>query len=223
MTAEVAASPKPPGRLQRGVAALVSKPYFWVAFVLLLVALPILHSVRVQLPPMRPVLGGVPSFEARDALGTSFGTAQLRGKAWLGAFFFTRCGEPCEPAAKAMSKIQHRMRNIGRAFQLVLLSGDAAYDTPERLIEYARGRRASAFLWKFVTTPPAEVRQAIAAAYRGSKPGVTAADEEALDKGGIFFLVDTIGRIRAFYPTPATAEAQDEVLSDAALVLNRGG
>jgi protein SCO1/2 len=206
---------RPAGRFQRAAVALVAKPLFWAVFVLFMLAWPIIRSLRVELPPPLPVLGTLPDFQGLAADGKPYGAAKLRGRAWVTAFFFTRCAKECEPTAEALRKVQHRTRNLGGMFRIVSWSDDAEYDTPERLMDFARAHKASPFLWKFIAGVPAEVRAAVTAAFAAANKGAT---PEALFRGSHLLLVDGERRVRGFYPR----DDLDGLLRDAGLLLNRG-
>src|SRR5687768_9042387 len=82
-------------RLGKAVERVVIRPAFWVLFVLVATSWPIVRAMRAEPPPRLPVLGTVPAFELTSQEGKPFGSAQLRGRTWVGAFLFTRCPTVC--------------------------------------------------------------------------------------------------------------------------------
>src|SRR5690348_10031558 len=90
-TADVSWSDK----AHRRLAAWVGNPWFWITFIGLGMALPIVRSVRAKLPPPLPVLGTLPEFRFTNQYGQPFGSQELKGQVWIANFIFTRCPTVC--------------------------------------------------------------------------------------------------------------------------------
>jgi protein SCO1/2 len=214
----VASGTNRPGTL----AALVTRSWFWVAVVLVGLAIPILNQVRRSPPPPLPVLGTLPDFRLVDQDGRPFGGAELRGHVWVGGFIFTRCPTICPAITSRMVKIQKRARGIENGFRLVSFSVDPGYDTPERLTEFARRYKASPRMWKFLTgsidTMKSTVENGLKIAI-GPTPGEN--DFASLFHGTHFVLVDAELRIRGYYDSN-DADVEDRLLHDATMLINRG-
>jgi protein SCO1 len=211
-------APARPGR----VAALVTKPLFWVVVVLFGVAVPILNQVRRAPPPPLPVLGTLPDFRLVDQQGQAFGGAELRGYVWVAGFIFTRCPTICPAITARMAKIQHRARGIEPGFRLVSFSVDPAYDTPARLDEFARRYRASPRMWKMLTGPLDQMKSTVEEGLKiamGEPVGEN--DFASLFHGTHFVLVDRELRIRGYYDSNAP-DVEDRLLHDATMLINRG-
>jgi len=203
------------------LSRLVSRPLFWLLALAVPFSWPLVWSLATPLPPRLPVLGPVPEFELVDQAGHPFGTRELRGKAWLAGFIFTRCPDQCPAITRKMAEIQGRTRQLEPAFHLVSISVDPGFDTPERLDRYARQYRASPRLWSFLTGPEPAIRETVV---RGLKASF---DRDGAAPGGIshdahLVLVDAEGRVRAAYDT-SEPDAVDRAVRDVGLLVNRGG
>lgn len=212
------AAARPQGR----AAALVSRPLFWVAVVLLGLAVPILNQVRRTPPPALPVLGTLPDFRLVDQQGQAFGGAELRGYVWVAGFIFTRCPTICPAITTRMAKVQKRARGIETGFRLVSFSVDPAHDTPARLDEFARRYKASPRMWKMLTGPLDQMKSTVEEGLKiamGDPVGEN--DFASLFHGTHFVLVDQQLRIRGYYDSSA-ADVEDRLLHDATMLINRG-
>jgi len=215
-------SEEAPVRLPGRVAALVVKPLFWVAVVLVGLAVPVLNQVLRPAPAPLPVLGTLPDFRLLDQQGQPFGGAELKGYVWVAGFIFTRCPTICPAITARMAKVQHRARGIEQGFRLVSFSVDPGYDTPARLDEFARRYKASPRMWKLLTGPLDQMKTTVEDGLKiamGSPQGET--DFASLFHGTHFVLVDQQLRIRGYYDSNA-ADVEDRLLHDATMLINRG-
>ena len=101
-------------------------------------------------PPELTDLGVLPKFALVDQDGRPFTDAALRGHATIVSFIFTRCDTACPITSMKMAKIQDKIAGDD-GVQLLSISVDPTYDTPERLAAYAAKYRADAAKWRFVT------------------------------------------------------------------------
>ena len=222
-----AASPAQPSapipvRVHEAVAWLVGKPLFWVLLVLAIGSWPLVWSLRTPLPRPLPVLASLPSFELTDQQGKPFGSKDLQGRVWVASFIFTRCATVCPAITAKMAKVQARTGQLAPAFHLVSFSVDPDYDTPERLLAYARAHRAALRAWTFLTGPDGKVKDTVVKGLKvavGKEKGDDGA--EGIFHGSHLVLVDQLGRVRGYYD-PADDDVVDRVVRDAALLLNRG-
>ncbi len=145
-----------------------------------------------------PDLGAIHRFELTDQLGRDFSADELRGRAWLANFIFTRCLTICPALTGQMREIQEETRELGDRFQLVSFSVDPDFDTPEILKEYARQHRADEENWSFLTGPLEELRLTIVEGFKIVMARV-GDDYRNSFHGSHFVLVDGAGRIRAYY------------------------
>ena len=208
--------------MQNRVAALVSKPLFWVLVVAFGLSVPILNQVRRAPAPPLPVLGTLPDFRLTDQDGQPFGGKELRGYVWVAGFIFTRCPTICPAISARMAKIQRRARGIEAGFRLVSFSVDPAYDTSQRLAEYARRYKASPRMWKMLTGSIEGMKGTVEDGLKiamGTPAGEN--DFASLFHGTHFVLVDRDLRIRGYYDS-AAPDVEDKLLHDATMLINRG-
>ena len=209
-------------RLQQRVSAVVGRPLFWVAVVLIGLAIPVLNQVRRPATPPLPVLGTLPDFRLTDQDGQPFGGAELRGRVWVAGFIFTRCPTICPAITAKMARIQHRARGIEQDFRLVSFSVDPGYDTPARLTEFSRHYKASPRMWKFLTGSIDSMKGTVEDGLKIAM-GTPAGDQDfaSLFHGTHFVLVDRDLRIRGYYDSNAP-DVEDHLLHDATMLINRG-
>ena len=217
----VGRSGPPAARDGSRISRMVGAPWFWVALAALGFAVPLVGLLR---PPPRalPEYGSLPAFSLTAEDGRPFGSKELAGHVWVAGFMFTRCPTICPVITATMGRIQHRSRGIHNGFRLVSFSVDPTYDTPQVLAAYARQNKASPRVWRFLTGPPDSVKAAVVDGLKiamGDIEGDT--DFASVMHGTHFVLVDQVGRIRGYYDS-SEADVVDRVLSDAALLVNRG-
>lgn len=205
---------------------LLSRPLFWVVFVLVGFALPIgitvSRAMRRTGPPPLAIYAQVPDFTYTDQHGEPYGVANLKGKVWTANFIFTRCPSICPLVTAKMRDVQHRSRALGDGFHMVSFTVDPDYDTPAVLAEYAQKNKASRTRWTFVTGPFDQLRKTVEQGLKISM-GRDSANEAlpSITHGTHFVLVDKDMRIRGFYDSDSD-EAMSRLLHDAGLLMNRG-
>lgn len=180
-------------------AAIVRRPSLAWPFVLLAVVLAALATgltiyFQVRPTPM-PVLFDAPSFELTAQNGQSISTSRdLRGKVWIGNFFFANCAGPCPRMTAALAAVlddteSNRVRGIS-------ISVDPKNDTPAELLKYARRFDADPAQWLFLTEPGDDYVK-IAAGFKVlASPAEGARPIFHSEK---FFLVDGAGKVRGIY------------------------
>ena len=195
----------------RWIARAAASPLVWVLAIAFMFSWPIVRSIRAaaDLPDRRPVIGTVPDFTLIDQNGEPVDAASLRGRVWIASFTASDCTHICPAMLDQMSKVQHRVRGLGQSIKLVTFTNDPRRDTPERFAALADKHRVSPRIWAFATGDPSQVEIALGAF------GVAAAPQTR------FFLVDREMKIRGYYDL-SDREAQDLLVRDAGLLVNRG-
>ncbi|HME90650.1 MAG TPA: SCO family protein [Myxococcaceae bacterium] len=210
-------------RAHERLAALVSRPLFWLLFIVLGLALPIVRTLRVSLPRSLPVLSSVTDFQLTDQNGQPFGTQQLRGRVWVANAIFTRCPTVCPASTQYMAQVQHRGRGLGEYFHLVSFTVDPEHDTPQKLLDYAKQHKVSPRMWSFVTGSRGELTRILNDGLKIYMGKDQTADDDlmSIGHGSHFVLVDGRMRIRGYYDLTAEG-ALDALLRDAGLLASRG-
>lgn len=186
-----------------------------VVFVCAVVPAVFVPTLMCRAPdPELPDLGAVPKFSLVDERGMTFTEEALRGHPTIIDFVFTRCDQICPTLSGRLERLQERTGDKqGSAIKLLSISIDPAYDTPERLAEYARRFNANPTRWRFVTGP----KDLITALVTG--PLMTVMDDNgkspsgapAILHRGYFMLVDASLVIRGIYDSNDDQKLDDLV------------
>lgn len=168
-------------------------------------------------PAQLPIKGTLPAFALTDASGDTVTLQDLSGKVWIADLIFTRCGGQCLDMTTRMRDVHRALATEGNV-QLVSISVDPTYDTPEVLTSYAQRHQVAADNWLFLTGSPEAVRNL---ARKGFRLAAEEADEEQIALGADMFLhsikfvlVDGLGRIRGYYSSVEAAELH-QLVADA--------
>lgn len=108
-------------------------------------------SRRDALADSPTVFGQLGEFELLDQEGRKVTRADLMGKPFALAFIFTTCTGPCPVITSNLVRLQADLKDTD--VQLVTLSVDPEYDTPEVLKQYAIDLGADTSRWRLLTGP----------------------------------------------------------------------
>jgi cytochrome oxidase Cu insertion factor (SCO1/SenC/PrrC family) len=81
--------------------------------------------------------------------GEEFRSTELEGKVWVASFFFSRCASNCRALNMQVAELQREYGD--RGLEIVSISCDPQYDTPEVLAQYAEAFNAKPDRWRFLT------------------------------------------------------------------------
>ena len=87
---------------------------------------------------------------ATEMSGTEVDIGKLEGKVWVAGFVYTLCPRGCAGLAEEMRKLQTEFGN-DPMFQLVSVSLNAEWDTPERLRDWTEKQGYKGSNWWFLT------------------------------------------------------------------------
>lgn len=139
----------------------------------------------------------IPEFTFTNQNNEPVGRSDMEGKITIVDFFFTSCPSICPIMSKEMERVNDIFRNEP-AVQIMSISIDPTYDTPEILSEYAEEHNAIPGKWHFLSGPKDET-------YELAKCGFVL---PTIDGMGVpddfvhsdkFALIDEQGRIRGYY------------------------
>ena len=186
------------------------QPWLWTGFLALVMAVPVLRSALPAPLPPPPVLGTVPDFRLVDQTGAPFGPDRLKGRVWIADFVFTRCPDVCPRMTERLVGVH---RALGERADVVSVSVDPTYDTPERLAAFARANGAESPRWHFLTGSSQHVQEAV---LRGFNVAFSRESEDiaTLTHGVHVVLVDGRGRIRGYYDSN-DRDALERLVADA--------
>jgi protein SCO1/2 len=186
------------------------QPWLWTGFLALVMATPVIRAALPPPVPLPPVLGTVPQFRLVDQTGAPFGPERLAGRVWIADFVFTRCPDVCPRMTERLVGVQ---RALGDRADLVSVSVDPAYDTPERLTSFARDHGASSPRWHFLTGDSRQIQDAV---LRGFQIAFSRDSDDiaSITHGVHVVLVDVRGRIRGYYDSN-DPDAMGRLVADA--------
>ena len=104
-----------------------------------------------------PVLRTISSMDLVDQEGEPVNLQTFRGQPWFANIIFTRCPGPCARMTQKMRQLQVALPAEASEVQLVSLTTDPDFDTPEVLSQYARKFQADTQTWKFLTGTKEEI------------------------------------------------------------------
>ena len=104
-----------------------------------------------------PVLRTISSMDLVDQEGQPVNLQTFRGQPWFANIIFTRCPGPCARMTQKMRQLQEALPAEASEVQLVSLTTDPDFDTPEVLSQYARKFQADTQSWKFLTGTKEEI------------------------------------------------------------------
>ncbi len=103
----------------------------------------------------------VPAFSFTDQYGKTVSNEDLKGKVWVADFIFTRCAGPCPVMTGHMADLNRALGDSAKGVELVSMTVDPEYDSPEVLKKYGERAGATEQRWKFLTGPKAKISEVI--------------------------------------------------------------
>jgi protein SCO1/2 len=175
-----------------------------------------------QKAPEPPRLSTLPDFALTSQSGKSFGSAELRGKPWIGAFFFTRCPTVCPVITRRMRSLQLEAQKKQLDLRFVSISVDPENDTPEVLRRYAESSQADSSSWAFLTGDFELIKRTALDGFKLAVEGRAdaAAPDFGILHGSHLVLVDGALQIRGYYRSSDDAEMA-RLLVDAERLANQ--
>lgn len=142
-------------------------------------------------------------FSLTDQTGARFGSAELAGKTWIAAFFFTRCPTICPKITKRMKELQSTAKAKRLELRFVSISVDPENDTPPVLTKYARENGIDTANWSLLTGDYDTVKKTVIQGFKVALDGKAdaAAEDYGILHGSHLLLVDKDGQIRGYYRT----------------------
>lgn len=134
----------------------------------------------------------VGSFELLDSQSQNFSEKNLQNHLWVADFIFTRCQGPCPLMTQKMQRLQNDFLKDAR-LQLVTITVDPEYDTPEILRQYAKKYQADTQKWHFLTGDKKKIESLM---FDGFKLGFA---DDIVFHSDRLILVDRALKIRGYY------------------------
>lgn len=139
----------------------------------------------------------IPDFTFTNQSGKAIGRKEMEGKVTIVDFFFTSCPSICPVMSREMERVNDMFRDEQKV-QIMSISIDPEYDTPQILKTYADEHNAIPGKWHFLSGPKDLT-------YQLARCGFVL---PTLDGNGVpddfvhsdkFILIDELGRIRGYY------------------------
>ncbi len=147
---------------------------------------------RARLANLARSAAPAPDFELVDQSGAPLALADLRGRALLLDFIYTRCPGPCPILTGRHVSVQQALpARLRERVRFVSISLDPENDTPEALAAYAQARGVDLANWSLLTGDPARV----AAVLKDYGVGSVRQPDGEIDHLVATFLIDGQGRI----------------------------
>lgn len=139
-------------------------------------------------------IGDVPQFELTSSTGEDFSSADLAGQVYVVEFFFSTCPTICPIMNRNMKKLEQRYLGNPK-FNLVSITINPAYDTPEVLQAHKAQLKVQSSKWHFLTGDQKYIYDLAAkfnlhVGQNDNSPG-------GFEHSGLFALVDKNGKIRS--------------------------
>ena len=179
------------------------------------VAVAFLPSLRGHQQKDLDDYGSAPSFKLTERAGYLVDSERLKGEVWVAGFVFTRCAGQCPMISAQMERLQKKLHAQPR-FQLISITVDADYDTPQRLATYAKKWEADPKRWWFLTGDAKEIHDLIEKGFHLSA-GTPAPGGDLIHTAKLV-LVDPNGEIRGYYDG-LDSNSVDELARDARQLL----
>lgn len=106
-------------------------------------------AVHVPYRPAPPPGPPIKDFELVERSGEEFDSKELKGKVWIGSFFFANCPGACWQLNQALKGVHDEFKDTD--LQLVSITCDPRNDSPEMLRKYADRFQAHPQKWLFLT------------------------------------------------------------------------
>ena len=192
---------------------LYRRPWLWtsLASAALAALFVFILTMKHRADAAPPLYGTLADFQLVDQTGKPFGAADLRGKAWVANFIFTRCPTVCPVFTAKMAEVQKKTSGV----HLVSFSVDPGYDKPPVLAAYAAKHGADPARWTFLTGDIASIKRTVVDGLKIMVQENPDAEDpgEAVLHGSHFVLLDGQMRVRGYYDS-ADAEATARMLRD---------
>ncbi len=100
--------------------------------------------------------GPVGAFRLTERSGRTVTQDDLRGKAWVASFVFTRCTGPCPQVTATVTRLQSELAGE-KDVRFVTFTVDPEHDDPQELRRYAEHFGADPERWLFLTGTEKEI------------------------------------------------------------------
>jgi len=161
-----------------------------VLVTLLLIGAMVITARLIKSAP--PVYSTVSPYILTDSNGEYFNSGDIKDKLYVTNFIFTRCPDLCPRLTHQMKQIQSEFSKE-EDLHFVSISVDPTYDTPERLLDFAKKYKADPHQWHFLTGDEDRIKKIMVEEFK-----IGFADKPVFHSDR-FVLVDGHAQIRGYY------------------------
>lgn len=208
-------------RKENLIEKLVLTKSFWFVLIAFFFSYPIYKSLNRTLPPELPVYGVVKTFSLLNEEGKSFGSVDLKGKAYIANFVTFDSNENSKAILKEIEIIQHRLRGVLDRVGVISFSLNTTETTPAVLFAKARELKAKPFVWRFLTGDQSVVENLVLNEFKvpvdSTSKNASTMNELLAEKKLV--LVDGDARIRGYYKIDK--DSINKLMIDIGLLINR--
>lgn len=162
-----------------------------------------------------PVLYPAPAFKLTDQDGRTVSLDDLKGKAWVVDFIFTRCPGPCPLMTSKMVELTKSVTSPNLRF--ISISVDPLHDKPAVLKQYAKERKATDPRLHFLTGEGKDIYQLVQNGFKLTAQPASETSPILHDEH--FLLVDPAGNVRGAYDS-TDSSAMARLIADATTLAN---
>lgn len=173
---------------------------WWGLLVIFALGFPSFHLLREPIKNLENY-GQIPAFSMTDQEGRAQRNMNYLGQTVVLNFIFTRCKDVCPTLSSQMSRIQTSyQRSLQRdQLQLLSISVDPYYDSPEVLREYGYLFSTNSEHWHFLTGEKENLPLLIQQFQQAYEITSTESDIPSIVHSEKFILIDPEGYIRGFF------------------------
>lgn len=183
-----------------------SPTQFALAVLLLMLTLPMRPAAAEPLP-VHDKWGG--EFTLTDQNGIPLSLADFRGKVVLLSFGYTHCPDICPTTLFTMQRLTKQLGSDVGKVQVLFITLDPERDTAERLASYMEYFNPAFIALRGSVDEIGKVAKQYGT--RFEKEPLEGKGEYSIAHTAIIYLIDPLGRIRAFFKVTA---GPDEILPD---------
>jgi protein SCO1 len=158
--------------------------------------------------------GPVSPFHLTERSGREVSLDDLRGKAWVASFVFTRCTGPCPQVTGSVARLHSELAGE-KDVCFVTFTVDPEHDDPQELKRYADHFGADHDRWLFLTGKESDIYELLRSGfhvYAGQNKGADRKPGAEVMHDTHLVAVDKKGHIRGYYSAVAGPDGSDAEL-----------
>jgi len=187
--------------MSKNTSDIFSPKFLIAAFIIGCISVTLVRPLLRRDPPLAELLFQLPDYALRDADGQLFGSAQLAGKVYISALFFTRCKTVCPKITRAIKKLSGQISDGNFDIPLVLITIDPEHDTAPVLAAHATTQDLDRRRVHLLTGDTEKLTSLVVSGFKQhlGKHKITPKGDMEIMHSGKLMLVDKHGGLRGLY------------------------